>query len=78
MQMLVRLFKKHGSVSSEDCEVSLEDMQRISNTLKERESQAITQALNKINQEKAMLNEKESKIESLESKLRNLIAKKKD
>ena len=50
MQMLARLFQKHGGgVAQGDCEVSLEDMQRISSTLKERESQAITQALINLN-----------------------------
>ena len=78
MQMLARLFHKHGSLAQGDCEVSLEDMQRISQTLKERESQAITQALNNLNQEKAVLSEKESKIETLELKLRGRIAKKKE
>ena len=76
--MLARLFHKHGSLAQGDCEVSLEDMQRISQTLKERESQAITQALNNLNQEKAVLSEKESKIETLELKLRGRIAKKKE
>ena len=79
MQMLTRLFQKHGGgVSASDCEVSLEDMQRISLTLKDRESKAITLALNNLKQEKAVLNEKESKIESLEAKLKSLIQKKKD
>jgi hypothetical protein len=51
MQMLARLFQKHGNVTVFSCvilgginskeEVSLEDMQRISETLRDRENLAI-------------------------------------
>lgn len=38
--MLARLFQKHGGINSKE-EVSLEDMQRISETLRDRENLAI-------------------------------------
>jgi hypothetical protein len=66
-----------GGLNSRE-EVSLEDMQRISETLKDRENQAIREALQKIEVEKTALSDKELKIEALETKLRGLIQKKKD
>lgn len=59
-------------------EVSLEDMQRISETLRDRENLAIHQAMEKIAAEKSALSDKEQKIESLEGKLRGLIQRKKE
>jgi hypothetical protein len=53
-------------------------MQRISETLRDRENQAIREALQKIEVEKTALSDKELKIEALETKLRGLIQKKKD
>lgn len=66
-----------GGLNSRE-EVSLEDMQRISETLRDRENQAIREALQKIEVEKTALSDKEVKIEALETKLRGLIQKKKD
>lgn len=66
-----------GGLNSRE-EVSLEDMQRISETLRDRENQAIREALQKIEVEKTALSDKELKIEALEAKLRGLIQKKKD
>jgi|LauGreDrversion4_2_1035121.scaffolds.fasta_scaffold86735_1 hypothetical protein len=66
-----------GGLNSRE-EVSLEDMQRISETLRDRENQAIREALQKIEVEKTALSDKELKIEALETKLRGLIQKKKD
>jgi hypothetical protein len=66
-----------GGLNSRE-EVSLEDMQRISETLRDMENQAIREALQKIEVEKTALSDKELKIEALETKLRGLIQKKKD
>jgi hypothetical protein len=86
--MLARLFQKHGNITILSCyclgglnsqeEVSLEDMQRISETLRDRENLAIQQAMQKIEAEKTALSDKEIKIENLETKLRGLIQKKKE
>ena len=66
-----------GGINSQE-EVSLEDMQRISETLRDRENLAIREALQKIEAEKTALSDKETKIENLETKLRGLIQKKKE
>jgi hypothetical protein len=85
--MLARLFQKHGNITilmlfigglNSQEEVSLEDMQRISETLRDRENLAIQQAMQKIEAEKTALSDKEIKIENLETKLKGLIQKKKE
>jgi hypothetical protein len=86
--MLARLFQKHGNITflmlifkgglNSKEEVSLEDMQRISETLRDRENLAIQQAMQKIEAEKTALSDKEIKIENLETKLKGLIQKKKE
>jgi hypothetical protein len=86
--MLARLFQKHGNITflmlifkgglNSKEEVSLEDMQRISETLRDRENLAIRQAMQKIEAEKTALSDKEIKIENLETKLKGLIQKKKE
>lgn len=53
-------------------------MQRISETLRDRENFAIQQAMQKIEAEKSALSDKEIKIENLETKLKGLIQKKKE